>query len=73
VPFRRGDEDEMPGLASRLDTLLPLLRNTLLIGLAVIAVIAALATLGLDIALCLQGSVSSASPSALARRTWCAT
>src|SRR4029077_3964204 len=44
-----GDEDEVPGSASRLDTLLPLMRNILLIGLAVIAVILSLATLGLDI------------------------
>jgi moderate conductance mechanosensitive channel len=54
-PASPGDEDEMPGSASRLDTLLPLLRNTLLIGLAVIAVIAALATLGLDIGPLLAG------------------
>jgi hypothetical protein len=44
-----GDEDEIPGSASRLDTLLPLVRNTLLIALAVVAVIVSLATLGLDI------------------------
>jgi small-conductance mechanosensitive channel len=54
-PAAPGDEDQMPGSASRLDTLLPLLRNTLLIGLAVIAVIAALATLGLDIGPLLAG------------------
>jgi len=54
-PAEPGDEDEMPGSASRLDTLLPLLRNTLLIGLAVVAVIVALATLGLDIAPLLAG------------------
>ena len=50
-----GDEDEIPGSASRLDTLLPLVRNTLLIGLAVVAVIVALATLGLDIGPLLAG------------------
>src|SRR5216683_6504677 len=50
-----GDEDEIPGSASRLDTLLPLIRNTLLIGLAVIAVIVTLATLGLDIGPLLAG------------------
>jgi small-conductance mechanosensitive channel len=50
-----GDEDEIPGSASRLDTLLPLLRNTLLIGLAVVAVVVALATLGLDIGPLLAG------------------
>jgi moderate conductance mechanosensitive channel len=50
-----GDEDEVPGSASRLDTLLPLLRNTLLIGLAVVAIIVALTTLGLDIGPLLAG------------------
>ena len=50
-----GDEDEIPGSASRLDTLLPLLRNTLLIVLAVVAVIVSLATLGLDIGPLLAG------------------
>src|SRR5258708_13973646 len=50
-----GDEDEVPGSASRLGTLLPLIRNTLLIGLAVIAVIVTLATLGLDIGPLLAG------------------
>jgi moderate conductance mechanosensitive channel len=50
-----GDEDEIPGSASRLDTLLPLLRNTLLIGLAVVAIVVALATLGLDIGPLLAG------------------
>jgi moderate conductance mechanosensitive channel len=50
-----GDEDEVPGSASRLDTLLPLMRNILLIGLAVIAVILSLATLGLDIGPLLAG------------------
>jgi moderate conductance mechanosensitive channel len=54
-PAAPGDEDEIPGSASRLDTLLPLLRNTLLIGLAVVAVIVSLATLGLDIAPLLAG------------------
>jgi moderate conductance mechanosensitive channel len=54
-PAAPGDEDEIPGSASRLDTLLPLLRNTLLIGLAVIAVIVALASLGLDIGPLLAG------------------
>jgi len=54
-PAAPGDEDETPGSASRLDTLLPLLRNTLLIGLAVVAVIVALATLGLDIGPLLAG------------------
>ena len=54
-PAGPGDEDETPGSASRLDTLLPLVRNTLLIGLAVIAVIVALATLGLDIGPLLAG------------------
>src|SRR6185312_9521635 len=38
-----------------LDTLLPLLRNTLLIGLAVVAIIVALTTLGLDIGPLLAG------------------
>ena len=51
-PAAPGDEDEIPGSASRLDTLLPLVRNTLLIGLAVIV---ALATLGLDIGPLLAG------------------
>src|SRR6516165_5882868 len=54
-PAAPGDEDEIPGSASRLDTLLPLLRNTLLIALAVVSVIAALATLGLDIGPLLAG------------------
>ena len=54
-PAAPGDEDEILGSASRLDTLLPLLRNTLLIGLAVVAVIVALATLGLDIGPLLAG------------------
>jgi small-conductance mechanosensitive channel len=54
-PATPGDEDETPGSASRLDTLLPLLRNTLLIALAVVAVIVALATLGLDIGPLLAG------------------
>jgi len=54
-PAAPGDEDELPGSASRLDTLLPLVRNTLLIGLAVIAVIGALATLGLNIGPLLAG------------------
>jgi moderate conductance mechanosensitive channel len=54
-PAAPGDEDEIPGSASRLDTLLPLLRNTLLIGLAVVAVVVALATLGLDIGPLLAG------------------
>jgi len=54
-PSAPGDEDEIPGSASRLDTLLPLLRNTLLIVLAVVAVIVALATLGLDIGPLLAG------------------
>jgi small-conductance mechanosensitive channel len=50
-----GDEDETPGSASRLDTLLPLLRNSLLIALAVVAVIVSLTTLGLDIGPLLAG------------------
>jgi len=54
-PAAPGDEDEIPGSASRLDTLLPLVRNTLLIGLAVVAIIVALATLGLDIGPLLAG------------------
>jgi small-conductance mechanosensitive channel len=54
-PAAPGDEDETPGSASRLDTLLPLLRNTLLIGLAVVAVVVTLATLGLDIGPLLAG------------------
>jgi moderate conductance mechanosensitive channel len=54
-PAKPGDEDEVPGSASRLDTLLPLLRNTLLIGLAVVAIIVALTTLGLDIGPLLAG------------------
>jgi small-conductance mechanosensitive channel len=51
----RGDEDEPAGSASRLGTLLPLLRNMLLIGLAVVAVIAALSMLGLNIGPLLAG------------------
>ena len=54
-PAAPGDEDELAGSASRLDTLLPLVRNTLLIVLAVIAVIGALATLGLNIGPLLAG------------------
>jgi small-conductance mechanosensitive channel len=54
-PATPGDEDEVPGSASRLDTLLPLLRNTLLIGLGVVAIIVALTTLGLDIGPLLAG------------------
>jgi len=54
-PALPGDEDEIPGSASRLDTLLPLVRNTLLIALAVVAVIVSLATLGLDIGPLLAG------------------
>ena len=50
-----GDDDEAAGSASRLGTLLPLLRNMLLIGLAVAAVIAALSTLGLNIGPLLAG------------------
>jgi moderate conductance mechanosensitive channel len=50
-----GDEEEVAGSASRLGTLLPLVRNILLIGLAVIAMILALATLGLDIGPLLAG------------------
>jgi small-conductance mechanosensitive channel len=51
-----GDEDEAGvGSASRLGTLLPLLRNLLMIGLAVVAVIAALSTLGLNIGPLLAG------------------
>ena len=54
-PAAPGDEDEIPGSASRLDTLLPLLRNTLLIALALLAAVVALATLGLDIGPLLAG------------------
>jgi small-conductance mechanosensitive channel len=54
-PAAPGDEEEVPGSASRLDTLLPLVRNTLLIGLAVVAIIVALTTLGLDIGPLLAG------------------
>src|SRR5271165_3610606 len=54
-PAAPGDEDEIAGAASRLDTLLPLVRNTLLIGLAVVAIIVALATLGLNIGPLLAG------------------
>jgi moderate conductance mechanosensitive channel len=54
-PAAPGDDDEISGSASRLDTLLPLVRNTLLIALAVVAVIVALATLGLDIGPLLAG------------------
>ena len=51
-----GDEDEIiASSASRLGTLLPLVRNTVLIGLVVIAVIVALSTLGLDIGPLLAG------------------
>jgi moderate conductance mechanosensitive channel len=54
-PAAPGNEDEIPGSASRLDTLLPLLRNTLLIALALVAVVVALATLGLNIGPLLAG------------------
>ncbi len=51
-----GEEDETgAGAASRLGTLLPLLRNMLLIGLAVVAVVVALSTLGLNIGPLLAG------------------
>ena len=51
-----GNEDEATGgSASRLSTLLPLARNTTLIGLAIIAVIVALSTLGFDIGPLLAG------------------
>src|SRR5215472_8620200 len=50
-----GEEDKVAGSASRLATLLPLLRNMLLIGLAVAAVIAALSTLGFNIGPLLAG------------------
>jgi small-conductance mechanosensitive channel len=68
------DEDEAAGgSASRLGTLLPLVRNLVLIGIAAMAVIVALSTLGLDIGPLLAGSGSSGSPSALARKAWCET
>ena len=54
-PAAPGEEDEIPGSASRLDTLLPLVRNALLIALAVVAVVVVLATLGLDIGPLLAG------------------
>jgi small-conductance mechanosensitive channel len=51
-----GDEDEAFATAtSRLDTLLPLVRNMVLIAIAAIAVVVALATLGLDIGPLLAG------------------
>jgi moderate conductance mechanosensitive channel len=51
-----GDEDEpVAGSASRLSTLLPLVRNIVLVAIAAIAVILALATLGLDIGPLLAG------------------
>ncbi len=51
-----GNEDEPdPGSASRVGTLLPLLRNILLIGLALVAVIATLSTLGLNVGPLLAG------------------
>jgi small-conductance mechanosensitive channel len=51
-----GNEDEPdPASASRVGTLLPLLRNILLIGLALVAVIATLSTLGLNIGPLLAG------------------
>jgi moderate conductance mechanosensitive channel len=51
-----GEEDEaVAGSASRLGTLLPLIRNMVLIGIAAIAVILALSTLGLDIGPLLAG------------------
>jgi len=51
-----GEDDEGNlGSASRLGTMLPLVRNMALIGLAAIAVIAALSTLGVDIGPLLAG------------------
>jgi small-conductance mechanosensitive channel len=51
-----GDDDEAAtGSASRLGTLLPLVRNLVLIGIAAVAVIVALSTLGLDIGPLLAG------------------
>jgi small-conductance mechanosensitive channel len=51
-----GDEDEAAaGSASRLSTLLPLVRNIVLIVIAALAVIVALSTLGLDIGPLLAG------------------
>jgi len=50
------DEDEgVAGSATRLGTLLPLVRNIVLIGIAVVAVVVALSTLGLDIGPLLAG------------------
>jgi small-conductance mechanosensitive channel len=51
-----GSEDEaIAGSSSRLDTLLPLLRNVVLIGIAALAVVVPLSTLGLDIGPLLAG------------------
>ena len=55
-PAAPGDVDEgTVGAASRLDTVLPLVRNIALIGFAAIAVIAALSTLGINIGPLLAG------------------
>lgn len=51
-----GDEDErVTGQVSRVGTLLPLIRNVVLIGLAVVAIIVALSTLGLNVGPLLAG------------------
>jgi small-conductance mechanosensitive channel len=55
-PAGPGDEDDgAAGAASRLDTVLPLIRNIALIAFAAIAVIAALSTLGINIGPLLAG------------------
>jgi moderate conductance mechanosensitive channel len=50
-----GEDDAAAGTASRVGTLLPLFRNVVLIVIAAIAVIAALSTLGLNVAPLLAG------------------
>ncbi|MBV8121343.1 MAG: mechanosensitive ion channel [Alphaproteobacteria bacterium] len=50
-----GEEEAATGQVSRVGTLLPLIRNMVLIGLAVVAIIVALSTLGLNIGPLLAG------------------
>jgi moderate conductance mechanosensitive channel len=49
------DEEAAAGQASRVGTLLPLIRNVVMIGLAVVAIILALSTLGLNVGPLLAG------------------
>ncbi len=49
------DEEAAAGQASRVGTLLPLIRNVVLVGLAVVAIILALSTLGLNVGPLLAG------------------